>query len=50
MLDLKSLFGSTSGDHPVQKRPESPWRERALALEKSVSELQAKYDSERTST
>ncbi|KAF9488697.1 hypothetical protein BDN71DRAFT_425165 [Pleurotus eryngii] len=50
-LDLKSLFGSPkrgSGDHTVKKRSESPWRERALTLEKNVFELQAKYDSERT--
>ncbi|KAF4607120.1 hypothetical protein EYR38_001178 [Pleurotus pulmonarius] len=50
-LDLKSLFGSTKRDssyHPAQKGLESPWRERALALEKNVAELQAKYDSERT--
>ncbi|KDQ30352.1 hypothetical protein PLEOSDRAFT_155036 [Pleurotus ostreatus PC15] len=50
-LDLRSLFRSPqrgSDDYPAEKRSESPWRKRALTLEKNVSELQAKYDSERT--
>ncbi|KAI0369952.1 hypothetical protein BV20DRAFT_911584, partial [Pilatotrama ljubarskyi] len=51
ILDLQAAFPVTCSCHPCQsarsQNSTEPWRERALALEKELHELQAHSDKEK---
>ncbi|KAJ8521756.1 hypothetical protein ONZ45_g1599 [Pleurotus djamor] len=47
-LDLRAFFAPSKHSRQLKEQPsDTPWRDRALTLENTVSELQAKYDDER---